>query len=313
MLKKWEQKKMESKVNSYIVDALNQGERLDRYLAKMSNESRNHLLSLFKKSLIMVNGHVQKPSYRLKTNDVITYEEPGIESSYLQKEDIPLDIVYEDEDILVINKPRGMVVHPGNGHHEGTLVNALLGYCHDLSGINGVERPGIVHRIDKDTSGLLVVCKNDYAHRFIAEQLQNKTMHREYYALCKGVIKEDDGKIIAPIGRDSYDRLKMAVDTKNGKSATTYFHVEQRFNQYTFISLRLTTGRTHQIRVHMHYIGHPLEGDPLYGKKKNLLFNNGQLLHAYRLTLIHPRTHQEMVFTAPLPNDFQEVLNKLSN
>ncbi len=301
------------KTNNYVVLEEEQGERLDRYLARVSHESRNHLASLFAKGQVKVDGKGQKPSYRIKVGEEITYEEDEIEASSMIKEDIPLDIVYEDDDLLVINKPRGMVVHPGNGHHQGTLVNALLGYCHDLSGINGVERPGIVHRIDKDTSGLLVVCKNDYAHRHIASQLQDKTMHREYYALCKGVIKEDDGKIIAPIGRDPYDRLKMAVDVKKGKEAITYFHVEQRFNQYTLVSLRLFTGRTHQIRVHMHYIGHPIEGDPLYGKKKNLLFDKGQLLHAYRLTFIHPRTNQEMVFTVPLDDDFKAVLAKLSS
>ena len=266
---------------------------------------------MFDEGHIWVNGKNEKPSYRVKENDVVEYEEKELVPSEMKKENIPLDIVYEDEDLMVINKPRGMVVHPANGHHEGTLVNALLGYCTDLSGINGVERPGIVHRIDKDTSGLLVVCKNDFAHNEIAKQLKDKTMHREYYALCKGVIKEDDGKIIAPIGRDPYDRLKMAVDVKNGKEAITFFHVEERFNQYTLVSVRLFTGRTHQIRVHMHYIGHPLEGDPLYGKKKNLLFQNGQLLHAYRITFIHPRTQKEMTFEVPLPDDFKAVLERL--
>lgn len=287
------------------------GMRLDKALAIATNKTRNHIETLFEAGHVYVNGKNEKPSYRLKEGETIEYEENEVVPSTMKKEDIPLDIVYEDEDLLVINKPRGMVVHPANGHHEGTLVNALLGYCTDLSGINGVERPGIVHRIDKDTSGLLVVCKNDFAHNEIAQQLKDKTMHREYYALCKGVIKEDDGKIVAPIGRDPYDRLKMAVDVKNGKEAITYFHVLERFNQYTFISVRLQTGRTHQIRVHMHYIGHPLEGDPLYGKKKNLLFQNGQLLHAYRITFIHPRTKKEMTFEAPLPEDFKAVLERL--
>lgn len=287
------------------------GMRLDKALSIATNKTRNHIETLFEAGHVYVNGKNEKPSYRLKEEDTIEYEENEVVPSTMKKEDIPLDIVYEDEDLLVINKPRGMVVHPANGHHEGTLVNALLGYCTDLSGINGVERPGIVHRIDKDTSGLLVVCKNDFAHNEIAQQLKDKTMHREYYALCKGVIKEDDGKIVAPIGRDPYDRLKMAVDVKNGKEAITYFHVLERFNQYTFISVRLQTGRTHQIRVHMHYIGHPLEGDPLYGKKKNLLFQNGQLLHAYRITFIHPRTKKEMTFEAPLPEDFKAVLERL--
>lgn len=287
------------------------GMRLDKALSIALSKTRNHIEILFDESHIWVNGKNEKPSYRVKENDVVEYEEKELVPSEMKKENIPLDIVYEDEDLMVINKPRGMVVHPANGHHEGTLVNALLGYCTDLSGINGVERPGIVHRIDKDTSGLLVVCKNDFAHNEIAKQLKDKTMHREYYALCKGVIKEDDGKIIAPIGRDPYDRLKMAVDVKNGKEAITFFHVEERFNQYTLVSVRLFTGRTHQIRVHMHYIGHPLEGDPLYGKKKNLLFQNGQLLHAYRITFIHPRTQKEMTFEVPLPDDFKAVLERL--
>lgn len=287
------------------------GIRLDKALSIALSKTRNHIEILFDEGHIWVNGKNEKPSYRVKENDVVEYEEKELVPSEMKKENIPLDIVYEDEDLMVINKPRGMVVHPANGHHEGTLVNALLGYCTDLSGINGVERPGIVHRIDKDTSGLLVVCKNDFAHNEIAKQLKDKTMHREYYALCKGVIKEDDGKIIAPIGRDPYDRLKMAVDVKNGKEAITFFHVEERFNQYTLVSVRLFTGRTHQIRVHMHYIGHPLEGDPLYGKKKNLLFQNGQLLHAYRITFIHPRTQKEMTFEVPLPDDFKAVLERL--
>lgn len=287
------------------------GMRLDKALSIALSKTRNHIEILFDEGHIWVNGKNEKPSYRVKENDVVEYEEKELVPSEMKKENIPLDIVYEDEDLMVINKPRGMVVHPANGHHEGTLVNALLGYCTDLSGINGVERPGIVHRIDKDTSGLLVVCKNDFAHNEIAKQLKDKTMHREYYALCKGVIKEDDGKIIAPIGRDPYDRLKMAVDVKNGKEAITFFHVEERFNQYTLVSVRLFTGRTHQIRVHMHYIGHPLEGDPLYGKKKNFLFQNGQLLHAYRITFIHPRTQKEMTFEVPLPDDFKAVLERL--
>lgn len=287
------------------------GMRLDKALSIALSKTRNHIEILFDEGHIWVNGKNEKPSYRVKENDVVEYEEKELVPSEMKKENIPLDIVYEDEDLMVINKPRGMVVHPANGHHEGTLVNALLGYCTDLSGINGVERPGIVHRIDKDTSGLLVVCKNDFAHNEIAKQLKDKTMHREYYALCKGVIKEDDGKIIAPIGRNPYDRLKMAVDVKNGKEAITFFHVEERFNQYTLVSVRLFTGRTHQIRVHMHYIGHPLEGDPLYGKKKNLLFQNGQLLHAYRITFIHPRTQKEMTFEVPLPDDFKAVLERL--
>lgn len=297
---------------SYCVSENEAGERLDKVLPLFSGESRHHFDALFQNHLIFVQGKEEKPSYRVKVGDVITYEEMTLAAPSYQAEDIPLHILYEDQDLIVISKPRGMVVHPAHGHYDGTLVNALLHHCQDLSGVNGIERPGIVHRIDKDTTGLLVVCKNDFAHRAIAAQLADKTMHREYIALCKGVIKEDDGKIIAPIGRDPYDRLKMAVDPKNGKDAITYFHVEKRYHQYTLVTLRLTTGRTHQIRVHMHYIGHPIEGDPLYGKKKHLLFQNGQLLHAYRITFIHPRTKECMTFEDPLPKEFQDVLDRLA-
>lgn len=287
--------------------------RLDKLLSLISEFSRTHIESMIKEEKVLVNNKIAKGSYRVRLNDLIEYEDLETTKSSIEGENIPLDIVYEDDDLLVINKPRGLVVHPGNGHHNGTLVNAILGYCHNLSGINGVERPGIVHRIDKDTSGLIVVCKNDFTHVEIAKQLASHSMHREYIALVKGVIKEDDGKIIAPIGRDRYDRLKMAVDTKNGKEAITYFHVERRYNQYTLVTCKLETGRTHQIRVHMNYIGYPLEGDPLYGKKKSLLFNEGQLLHAYQITFIHPRLNKEMTFKVDLPNDFKNVLKRLEN
>lgn len=287
--------------------------RLDKLLSLISEFSRTHIESMIKEEKVLVNDKIAKGSYRVRLNDLIEYEDLETTKSSIKGENIPLDIVYEDDDLLVINKPRGLVVHPGNGHHNGTLVNAILGYCHNLSGINGVERPGIVHRIDKDTSGLIVVCKNDFTHVEIAKQLASHSMHREYIALVKGVIKEDDGKIIAPIGRDRYDRLKMAVDTKNGKEAITYFHVERRYNQYTLVTCKLETGRTHQIRVHMNYIGYPLEGDPLYGKKKSLLFNEGQLLHAYQITFIHPRLNKEMTFKVDLPDDFKNVLKRLEN
>lgn len=295
-----------------VVENLDEELRVDKYLPdKLEDISRSELKKFFEEGKVRVNDKVVKPSFKVKNGDIINVEKRNDRSIDLEKEDIPLEIVYEDDDLIVVNKPSGMVVHPAAGHHNGTLVNALLHHCDSLSDYGGSTRAGIVHRIDKDTSGLLVVCKNDFAHNEIAQQLKDKTMHREYYALCKGVIKEDDGKIVAPIGRDPYDRLKMAVDVKNGKEAITYFHVLERFNQYTFISVRLQTGRTHQIRVHMHYIGHPLEGDPLYGKKKNLLFQNGQLLHAYRITFIHPRTKKEMTFEAPLPEDFKAVLERL--
>lgn len=300
----------------FLIDEENEliNERIDKALASLLPQvTRNNVVHMIEDHCVEVNGKEVKASYKLKVNDLVTVLLKESEELEVLPEDIPLDIVYEDSDIIVINKPQGMVVHPSNGHQSGTLVNALLYHCKDLSGINGVKRPGIVHRIDKDTSGLIVVCKNDFAHQGIAEQLAVHSMHREYYALVKGVIHEDDGKIIAPIGRDPSDRLKMAVNTKDGKAATTYFHVIERFENYTFISCRLETGRTHQIRVHLTYIGHPLEGDLTYGSRKHSLYKNGQLLHAYRITFVHPRTNKEMTFEIPLPQYYQEVLNNLKS
>lgn len=288
------------------------GLRLDKVLAsELKERSREFIMRLIDEGEVLVNDKKAKNSYRVKENDEITINIPEAKNLDATPQDIPLDIVYEDDDIIVINKPRDLVVHPSNGHEDGTLVNALLAHCTNLSGINGVKRPGIVHRIDKDTTGLLVVAKNDYAHEFLAKQLEDHTLHREYIALVKGVIKEDDGKIIAPIGRDKYNRQKMAVDVKNGKPAVTHFHVLKRFNQYTLISCVLETGRTHQIRVHMNYIGYPIEGDPVYGPKSHLLFDKGQLLHAEKLILIHPKTKKKMTFSAPLPKDFQDVIDNL--
>lgn len=288
------------------------GLRLDKVLVlELKDRSREFIMRLIDEGEVLVNDKKAKNSYRVKENDEITINIPEAKNLDATPQDIPLDIVYEDDDIIVINKPRDLVVHPSNGHEDGTLVNALLAHCTNLSGINGVKRPGIVHRIDKDTTGLLVVAKNDYAHEFLARQLENHTLHREYIALVKGVIKEDDGKIIAPIGRDKYNRQKMAVDVKNGKPAVTHFHVLKRFNQYTLISCVLETGRTHQIRVHMNYIGYPIEGDLVYGPKSHLLFDKGQLLHAEKLILIHPKTKKKMTFSAPLPKDFQDVIDNL--
>lgn len=288
------------------------GLRLDKVLAsELKDRSREFIMRLIDEGEVLVNDKKAKNSYRVKENDEITINIPEAKNLDATPQDIPLDIVYEDDDIIVINKPRDLVVHPSNGHEDGTLVNALLAHCTNLSGINGVKRPGIVHRIDKDTTGLLVVAKNDYAHEFLAKQLEDHTLHREYIALVKGVIKEEDGKIIAPIGRDKYNRQKMAVDVKNGKPAVTHFHVLKRFNQYTLISCVLETGRTHQIRVHMNYIGYPIEGDPVYGPKSHLLFDKGQLLHAEKLILIHPKTKKKMTFSAPLPKDFQDVIDNL--
>lgn len=305
-----EKRKMKQKL--LITNSNYIGLRLDKVLVlELKDRSREFIMRLIDEGEVLVNDKKAKNSYRVKENDEITINIPEAKNLDATPQDIPLDIVYEDDDIIVINKPRDLVVHPSNGHEDGTLVNALLAHCTNLSGINGVKRPGIVHRIDKDTTGLLVVAKNDYAHEFLAKQLEDHTLHREYIALVKGVIKEDDGKIIAPIGRDKYNRQKMAVDVKNGKPAVTHFHVLKRFNQYTLISCVLETGRTHQIRVHMNYIGYPIEGDPVYGPKSHLLFDKGQLLHAEKLILIHPKTKKKMTFSAPLPKDFQDVIDNL--
>ena len=305
-----EKRKMKQKLLITNSDYI--GLRLDKVLvSELKDRSREFIMRLIDEGEVLVNDKKAKNSYRVKENDEITINIPEVKNLDATPQDIPLDIVYEDDDIIVINKPRDLVVHPSNGHEDGTLVNALLAHCTNLSGINGVKRPGIVHRIDKDTTGLLVVAKNDYAHEFLAKQLEDHTLHREYIALVKGVIKEEDGKIIAPIGRDKYNRQKMAVDVKNGKPAVTHFHVLKRFNQYTLISCVLETGRTHQIRVHMNYIGYPIEGDPIYGPKSHLLFDKGQLLHAEKLILIHPKTKKKMTFSAPLPKDFQDVIDNL--
>ncbi len=283
--------------------------RLDKVLAtKLDQFSRSKLQRWIKMGLVVVNGQQVADKYKVKAGDqvVITPEQPH--QIDLKPENIPLDIVYEDDDVLVVNKPQGMVVHPAPGHPDHTLVNALLYHC-PLSTINGEFRPGIVHRIDKDTSGLLMVAKNDQAHRSLAAQLKAKTTKREYVALVHGRIREDKGTIDAPLGRSRKDRKKQAVVT-GGRHAVTHFQVLERFRQYTLIKCRLETGRTHQIRVHMASIGHPLAGDPLYGPRKTLP-GNGQYLHARLLGFVHPRTGKEMVFTAPLPAYFQQMIEKL--
>jgi len=296
----------------YIVTFKENGERLDKAVALLNSElSRSFITKLIDEGKITVNGKVEKPSFKVKENDEIELEEIVNVKSDIKEEDIPLDIVYEDDDILVINKPQGMVVHPANGHYSGTLVNALMFMEDSLSSINGVIRPGIVHRIDKDTSGLLCVAKNDNAHHFLAEQLKDHTMAREYMALVRGVIKEGSGTVEMPIGRDKKDRQKMAV-TKEGKPAITHFVVVERFANHTLVKCQLVSGRTHQIRVHMSAIGYPVEGDPLYaGKNYDKLYKNGQLLVAFKLKLIHPTTKKEMVFEIPLPDYFEKVLDSL--
>ncbi|WP_270350781.1 RluA family pseudouridine synthase [Ligilactobacillus ruminis] len=286
-----------------------QNGRLDKVCSEIfSDYSRSQIKQLLDGGNITVNGKTEKAKYKVKSGDLIRLEEPETKTLELRPENIPLDIVYEDDDVIVINKPQGMVVHPAPGHDEHTLVNALLYHC-PLSTINGTFRPGIVHRIDKDTSGLLMVAKNDKAHRSLAKQLKDKTNIREYVALVHGRIAEDEGTINAPIGRSLKDRKKQAV-VKDGRNAVTHFEVLKRYRDYTLVKCILETGRTHQIRVHMKYIGHPLVGDPLYGPKKTIK-GNGQFLHAGKLGFVHPTTEKLLIFEAPLPKIFQECLEKL--
>ena len=294
----------------YTVTDSDAGSRLDVFLsAQPDNPSRSNIQKMITEGNVSVNGQVKRANYNLRPADniVMTYQPP--QEIEAVPENIPLDILYEDSDIIVVNKVRGMVVHPAAGVYTGTLVNALLYHCGDeLSGINGKIRPGIVHRLDKDTSGVMVVAKNDFAHNSLAEQIGSKTAVKEYVALVHGNITEEKGIIEANIGRHPVDRKKMAVVTSGGKPATTVFHVLERFKNCTFVKCRLLTGRTHQIRVHMAYIGHPLIGDPKYCNSKNKFDIQGQALHSLSLTLIHPRTNQEMTFTAPIPQDMQKLL-----
>lgn len=295
-----------------IVDEQYVNIRLDKALSEILKDvSRSKIQDYLKDGYILVNGKKEKPSYKLVFNDVILINDFPKEESSLKGEDIPLDIVYEDNDVLVINKPKGLVVHPGAGNFSHTMANALKYHSDSLSTINGDFRPGIVHRLDKDTSGLLVAAKNDYAHTFLSEQLKDHTLGRKYYALVVGAFSEDEGKIIAPIGRDKNNRLKMSVDLKNGKDAVTNFKVIKRYNGYTLVECILETGRTHQIRVHMNYINHPVVGDLLYGSGNKTLYKDGQLLFAHEISFIHPKTKKKMTFSVDLPSYFKEVLEKL--
>ncbi len=291
------------------------GKRLDVFLVTYQPElSRSHIQKLIDQGAVLVDGQVRKANYKLRGGETVSLVIPEAEPVSVEPENIPLDVLYEDKDIIVINKPRGMVVHPAAGVHTGTLVNALLYHCHDLSGINGEIRPGIVHRLDKDTSGVLVCAKNDMAHLDLAEQISTKTAHRVYRAIVHGNIKEEAGIIKGDIGRHPIDRKKMAIVRENGKPAVTHFKVLERFGEYTLVECRLETGRTHQIRVHMTSIGHPLVNDPKYGPKKSSPFAiKGQALHSLSLTLYHPVTKEEMTFTAPLPQDMEKILTGLRN
>ena len=286
--------------------------RVDSYLSNKLDYSRSKIVKMIKDGVVLVNGKSIKSSYILKSEDIIYIGEYKEEDMNIVAEDIPLDIVYEDDDLIVINKPNGMVVHPAIGNNHGTLVNALLYYSKNLSSINGEFRPGIVHRIDAYTTGLLIVAKNNKAHEILAEELSKKEISRKYIALVWGIIKEDTATIDAPIGRDLNDRKKMAVTSINSKDAVTHLKVLERFKDVTLIELSLETGRTHQIRVHMNYIGHPIVNDPVYGKRK-IIDNTGQCLHAFQIGFIHPISKQYMEFKCDTPKCFTDILDKFKN
>lgn len=287
--------------------------RIDKFLSEeLPDMSRSYIQKLIKDGQVSVNNVPVKPNYKLNFGDVLTLEVPELQEPDILPENIPLDILYEDEDLLIINKPKGMVVHPAAGHYTGTLVNALMYHCKgQLSGINGVSRPGIVHRIDMDTTGSLLVCKNDISHNCIAEQLKEHSITRVYHAIVHGVIKTEEGTIDAPIGRHPIDRKKMSINHKNGKAAVTHYKVLQRFKNFTYIECRLETGRTHQIRVHMASIHHPLLGDSVYGPANCPYKLQGQTLHAKTIGIQHPGTKQYLEVDAPLPEYFENLLKKL--
>lgn len=302
---------MEDRILYFTVLDEHAGQRIDVYLSEnMEDMSRSHVQKLILQNNILVNDKSIKSNYKVRAEDNIKVAIPEPVKLDLIAEDIDIEILYEDEDLAVVNKPQGMVVHPAAGNYTGTLVNALLGKC-NLSSINGVVRPGIVHRIDKDTSGILVIAKNDNSHKHLAEQIKNHSVKRLYIALVEGIIKNEQGTINLPIGRHPVERKKMAVVNRNGRNAITHYRVLERYRENTLIEARLETGRTHQIRVHMSYIGHPLVGDPVYGYKKQKYKLRGQALHAKTLGFIHPTKCEYMEFTAPLPEYFENLLNKL--
>ena len=303
---------MTNKTECFQISELEKGERIDVFLAKsMKETSRSNVQRLVAEGHATVNDKVVKTNYKLKEHDRIVVSIPEPQPLELMAENIPLTVVYEDEDIIVINKARGMVVHPATGNYSGTLVNALLEHCNDLSGINGVARPGIVHRLDKDTSGVMIAAKTDRAHIHLAEQIKEHTASRRYLTIVHGNIKEEQGVIKGPIGRHPSDRKKMAVTFVNSKEAITNFRIVERFGAYTLVECKLLTGRTHQIRVHMAYIGHPVVGDPKYGPERNHFSIEGQALHSAELTIKHPVTGEKMVFTAALPEDMESILLEL--
>ena len=300
---------------TFIVDIDDKNTRIDKYLSdELADVSRSRIQKLLDEGMITVNNNKVKSNYKVAADDIINVHIPELVVPEIVPEDISLDIVYEDDDIIVINKPKGMVVHPAAGHYSGTLVNALMYHCRDnLSGINGVLRPGIVHRIDMNTTGVIVACKNDYAHNFIAQQLSVHSITRKYYAIVHNQFNNTEGVVDAPIGRNPSDRKKMAVDKKNGKRAVTHYRVLEQFGKFSYIECQLETGRTHQIRVHMASIGHPLLGDDVYGSGKSPFNLCGQTLHAGVLGFIHPTTKEYVEYSADLPEYFQKVISRLSN
>lgn len=297
----------------YTVEKECENLRLDRFLTDKTGKTRSFVEKLIDGGEVKVNGKIAKPGYKLKCGDIAEINIPEVKPLEVETENIPLDIVYEDSELIVVNKPQGMVVHPAPGNYGGTLVNALMYHCgNSLSGINGVARPGILHRIDKDTSGLLLVAKTDTAHLFLAEQIKEHSLSRRYKALVFGNIKEDGGTVDKPIGRNPKERKKMCIAKSGGKNAVTHYKVIERFGGYTYISCKLETGRTHQIRVHMQSLGHPVSCDPVYGvKKEKINHSGGQLLHAETLGFIHPLTKKYMEFSAPPPDYFEHILNTL--
>ena len=299
--------------NEFLVEENDAGKRIDSFLAECIDDiTRNAVQRLIEDSNVSINGKVPSKNYKLKTGDTITVVIPDPKLPEARPENIPIEIIYEDDDLLVVNKPKGMVVHPAPGNYEGTLVNALLYYCGDrLSGINGVLRPGIIHRIDKDTSGLLIVAKNDNSHRLLAEQIKEHSFTRKYRAVVYGNLKDDEGTVNAPIGRHPADRKKMTVTLKNSREAVTHYKVLKRYQGFTYVELTLETGRTHQIRVHMSSIGHPVAGDPVYGPKKVITSLGGQCLHAFYISFVHPVTGETLSFSSELPDYFTKFLDSL--
>ena len=301
-------------MKEYKIDAETENERLDKVIATLNKDlSRSMIQKMLEEGKILVNQKSEKASYKTKKNDIIQVEEVIPKDIKLKAQNIPIDIVYEDNDIIVVNKPKGMVVHPANGNPDGTLVNAIMNICKEsLSGIGGEIRPGIVHRIDKDTSGLLIVAKNDKAHIALSEQIKNREIIKKYVALVRGVIKENSATIDMPIGRSDKDRKKMAVK-KDGKKAVTHFEVIKRYDGYTYLNIKIDTGRTHQIRVHLSEIGYPIVGDCVYSNGKNPFGVEGQMLHAKSLEFNHPITGKKLYLEAPLPEYFSKVLEQLEN